>query len=164
MTEQPVIKKHKMGRKAKILLFSAIGAIVIAAAVLAVVFWPRDNRFRLDEDAYGKSEWVSIGDSEYNQLIADKHSFVVFVDKPGCIKTADMSDWMKELNFKYYDLQWAYAKNTSLHEYIKYTPSVALVRDGEVVDWLDPDSEEDKEFYDSPEAFREWLKKYIKFD
>ena len=164
MTEQPVIKKHKMGRKAKILLFSVIGAIVIAAAVMAVVFWPRDSRFRLDEDAYGKSEMISIDDSEYNRLVADKHSFVVFVDKPGCLKTADMGDWMKELGFKYYDLQWAYAKNTSLHEYVKYTPSVALIREGEVAAWLDPDSENDMEYYNSPESFREWLKKYINFD
>lgn len=164
MTETAVVKKHKLSRKAKILIFGIIGAVIVAIAALAVVFWPRDSRFRLDDDAYGKSEWVSIDDSKYNKLIEEKHSFIVFVDKPGCLKTEDMSDWLKDLNFKYYDLRWAYAKETSLHDYIKYTPSIAIIHDGEVVAWLDADAEEDKEYYNNPEALRDWLRSYIIFD
>ena len=148
------------------LIGGAIGlAVLFATAFVVVSIVPRDSRIRLEE--YGKSEGVSIDDKEYEQMIADKRSFVVFVDKPGCLKTANISAWFSEfppeMQFKYYDLSWGYVKNTSLHNYVKYTPSIALIRSGEVVAWLKADSAEDEPYYNDPEALKAWLRTYISF-
>lgn len=148
------------------LIGGAIGVVLLCAAAFLTVFvFVRDERFRLDD--YGPSESISIDDKEYTEMIEAKRSFVVFIDKPGCIKTADMSTWFldfpEEMQFKYYNLSWSYAKKTSIYNYVKYTPSIALINKGEVVAWLDADSEEDKEYYDDPEALKTWLKKYIIF-
>ena len=150
----------------KWLVGGAIGlAVLFAAAFVIVSIVPRDSRIRLEE--YGKSERVSIDDKEYEKMIADKRSFVVFIDKLGCLKTADISTWFEEfpseMQFKYYDLNWDYVKNTSLHGYVKYTPSIALIRRGEVVTWLKADSDEDEPYYNDPEALKAWLRTYIQF-
>ena len=148
------------------LIGGAIGlAVLFATAFVVVSIVPRDSRIRLEE--YGKSERVSIDDKEYEKMIAEKRSFVVFIDKPGCLKTADISTWFEEfpseMQFKYYDLSWDYVKNTSLHNYVKYTPSIALIRAGEVVAWLKADSAEDEPYYNDPETLKAWLRTYISF-
>ena len=146
----------------------SIGFVILVAAALSLVFLlPKSGRFRLDEEYYGSFGKTFIDDKEYEQMIADKKSCVVMVDQPGCLKTDSFDQWLEdypeEMHFKYFGLRWSYAKETSLYNYVKYTPSIALIHEGEVVAWLDADSDEDKEYYDNAEALKGWLEKYLLF-
>ena len=89
------------------------------------------------------------------------------IDKPGCLKTAEMSvslsGFPDDMQFKYYHLYWDDAKESSLHEKVKYTPSVALIHEGEVVDWLDADAKEDEPLYNDSKALQNWIREYILF-
>ena len=147
-------------------IICAVIAIGIAVEAIIILNMSR-NHFRLDASDYGISEEISIDDNDYAEMIREKRSFVVFVDKPGCLKTESMGDWLKdfpeEMQFKYYNLHWADAKKTSLYDYVKYTPSIALINNGRVVTWLKADSDEDEKYYNDPEALKEWLKTYIIF-
>lgn len=148
------------------LIGGSIGLVILFAAAFTVaVIIPHDSRVRLE--SYGKSESVSLDDKEYERMIADKRSFLVMVSQPGCVRTYDMSTWFLEypedMQFKYYSMSWAHAKETSLHDYVKYAPSLAVIRDGEVIAWLDADSEEDSKYFGDPEGLKTWLKKYIIF-
>jgi hypothetical protein len=60
-------------------------------------------------------------------------------------------------------MYWDEAKESSLHEKVKYTPSVALIHDGEIVDWLDADAKEDEPLYNDPEALQNWIREFILF-
>ncbi len=148
------------------LIGGAIGLAVLFAAAFAIaVIIPHDSRVRLE--SYGKSESVLLDSEEYEQMIADKRSFLIMVNRPGCIRTDDMSTWFleypEEMQFKYYSIGWAHAKDTSLHNYVKYAPSIAVIRSGEVIAWLDADYEEDEKYFGDPEELKTWLKKYIIF-
>jgi len=148
------------------LIGGAIGlALLFAAAFVVTLVIPHDSRARLE--SYGESESVLLDSEEYEQMIAEKRSFLVMVSQPGCIRTDDMSTWFleypKEMQFKYYSMGWAHAKETSLHNYVKYAPSIAVIRSGEVIAWLDADSEEDSQYFGDPEELKTWLKKYIIF-
>ena len=48
-------------------------------------------------------------------------------------------------------------QKTELAKVVKYLPSAALYRDGELVDYLDAEDDEDMEYYKSVEGLKEWI-------
>ena len=127
-----------------------------------------DNQpFRLDNEYYAASESVDLNKDDYEKLIADKKSFVVMIDKPGCFTTEkmrnNMADFPEDTHFKYYRMMWDDVKESSLHEYVKFTPSVAIIRSGRVKAWLQADRDEDSIYFESGSALKDWIRKYIIF-
>ena len=123
--------------------------------------------FRLENELYGDSEAIDIKKDDYEKMISEKKSFIVMVDKPDCYTTADMRERMasfpEDMQFKYYRIMWGEAKESSIHDYVKFVPSVAIVRKGEVVDYLDADSDDDTSKYNEAQALQDWIKSYIAF-
>ena len=48
-------------------------------------------------------------------------------------------------------------KESKLYELVKYYPSVAVIKDGEVVKYLRADEDEDAGIYNNYEEFVDWL-------
>lgn len=101
----------------------------------------------------------------YEGLVRAKKSFVVFVDQGGCT-TADrlreyVTNYAAEVGIKVYRMMFEQVKETSLHEQVKYYPSVALVSDGRVVGWLKADADADAPAYNDYDAFKGWIGEYL---
>lgn len=151
-------------------------ALVITGVFCATLFFggffllqssiPR--KFKIESYLYGASEVIDIQKEDYEKLINEKKSFIVMVDKPECYTTADMrarmANFPDDMQFKYYRIMWSQAKESSLHEKIKFVPSVAIVRNGIVVDFLDADSDEDTPKYNESQALQDWINNYIIFE
>lgn len=143
-----------------------IGAILLAVGVFGIIFSVLTNqKFKLDDDQFGSSEFVRISGEEYEKLIEEKKSFLVFVDQDGCI-TADglekiSKETMDEKNIKVYEIMFSDARNTSMHEKMKYYPSFVIVKNGEIVSLLKADADEDTERYKDKTEFNLWLDNYI---
>ncbi len=114
--------------------------------------------FRFENELYGDSEAIDIKKDDYERMISEKKSFVVMVDKPDFYTTADMCERMasfpEDMQFKYYRIMWGEAKESSIHDYVKFVPSVVIVRKGEVVDFLDADSDDDTPKYNEAQAYK----------
>ncbi len=100
--------------------------------------------------------------SEYEELIVAKKSFILLVDQGGCT-TAErlkgyMRDFAKEAGVKVYRMTFSEVKNSSLHEKVKYYPSVVVVSRGEVIGFLRADSDDDAKMYNDYEEFKGWLR------
>jgi len=159
-----------MNKKTKRIIIGTIcGLAVFCGGVFAIVFALNSDpsHFRLDDEYYGESEAIDIRKDEYEDLIAKKKTFVVMVDKKGCFTTETMRDNManspEDTQFKYYRMMWDEVKESSLHKYVKFTPSVAIVYKGEVKTWLQADRDEDSKYFESTDALKEWLQQYIIF-
>ena len=103
--------------------------------------------------------------AEYEELVAAGKSFIVFVDQGGCT-TADrlrgyVQDSAREAGVKVYRMMFSEVKESSLHEFVKYYPSVVVVSRGKVVGYLKADSDEDAPAYNDYGAFREWISRYL---
>ena len=143
--------------------------VVLLGGVLfvgAVSGWFSNDMVMLDEEYYcGENcdgEMAELSGAKYEQLVADGKSFVVFIDQSGCT-TADrlkeyMKDYALEAGVKVYRMMFADARETSLHEYVKYYPSVVVVSKGKVTAWLRADSDEDADYYNDYEAFEGWMR------
>ena len=166
MSVESAQKKTKTFKIATLcILILAVFAIVI---VITFSQGKPDMPFRLSDEYYGTSEMLTGLTAEgYEKLLSEKRSFVVMVDKPGCITTPPMRERMANfpdnMQFKYYQFMWSEAKESSLHNYVTFVPSVAIIREGEVVAWLRADSDEDTEYFNSAEALQSWVAKYVAF-
>ena len=68
---------------------------------------------------------------------------------------------MEEYNISMYSISYKDFKDTYLHDTVKYAPSVIIVDKGEIISYLDPNSDEDYDRYQDTNSFTKWLKKYI---
>jgi hypothetical protein len=72
-----------------------------------------------------------------------------------------VQDWAVEVGARVYRITFEDMKKTSLHEKVKYYPSVALISDGEVIGYLRADEDADADEYNDYEAFRLWMRRYF---
>ncbi len=160
--------KEKKGEKRRAILV----AIVLAALVLAAVaFGVRDGwlggaKVVLSEAYYGEfTDYQDLSVEKYEELVGKSDSFVLFVDQGGC-ETAErlrgfVKDWASEKEVKVQRIMFSEMKKTSLHEFVKYYPSVVVVEKGKVRAFLRADSDEDADIYNDYEKFKGWIEKYI---
>lgn len=154
-------------------LWLVVGLVVVLIGgvlfVGAVSGWFDDPKVALSAEYYCgeecSGEFMELTKDEYERLIEEKKSFVVFVDQGGCT-TADrvrgyVEDYAKEAGVKVYRIMFPEMKETSLHEEVKYYPSVVVVSRGKVVGWLKADSDEDAAAYNNFGDFQNWILRYL---
>lgn len=120
---------------------------------------------RMDEGLYGDGGLIELSGEEYNELVRDERSFVVVVRMEVCPAGFPVTDTVKVLanqkDIKIYSLKDVEYKKTNLVEMIKYLPTVVIVRDGEVVDFLDAEDDEDLGRYRGAGELGEWVEQYF---
>lgn len=103
----------------------------------------------------------------FENLVASKKSFVIYVSLPICNGDAAkfkeyVLEFQKKNHVSFYYLTSDYVKDTSLYETVKFFPSVITYKDGKIVNFLKYDSDSDKEFYKSYEGFEKWYNANVK--
>ena len=145
------------------LIIVVLGSILFVGAASG---WFDNHKVKLDAEYYADgAEFMELTVGEYEGLIEAKKSFVVMVDQSGCT-TADrlreyVTRYMTETGILVYKMMFDQVKESSLHEWVKYYPSVAVVGKGIVRGHLRADSDEDAEIYNNYDAFKEWMGKYL---
>ena len=97
-------KKKQMGVLGLIvaLMVVLIGGVLFVGAVSG---WFGDSKVVLSEEYYGEfGDFMDLTGEEYEKLVKEEKSFVVFVDQEGCT-TADrlggfVTDWANEVKIK----------------------------------------------------------------
>lgn len=150
-----------------VLLLIVVGGMVLFVG--AVSGWFGDGKVVLDAEYYcGEScdgKMLELTVAEYEELVQEDGSFVVFVDQSGCT-TADrvreyMTDYALETGVRVYRMMFSEAREASLHDYVKYYPSVVVVSKGRVAGYLRADSDEDADMYNDYDVFKEWMGRYL---
>lgn len=138
--------------------------LLIAAVVLAVVFWPR--KFSLDPEYLGGSGFEEIDVDEFRALVENKKSFAIFFYQPDCSASEDfekvLAEFSEKENVKILKTDYVEAKHSGLVPGLKYYPSLALYDTGKLVDFLKTDEDADISAYETEAGFREWWEKYVK--
>ena len=106
-------------------------------------------------------ELVDITVEAYEEMISQGRSFLLFVDQDGCT-TADklrkiVKDYTKSVGGFAYRIMYGDLAGSSLSDTVKYYPSVAVVKDGQVVKALRSDADEDAGAYNNYDDFLTWV-------
>lgn len=146
--------------------------IVLISSLLfmgAVSGWFDDSKLSLDPEYICQQECdgelQDLTGKEYEDLISKKKSFIVFIDQGGCT-TADrlreyVSSYARDHKIKVYRMMFEVEKETSLHNYVEYYPSVAMISKGKVVGFLRADSDEDAPIYNDYNEFQNWIRRFL---
>ena len=155
-----------------VILVVALVAVVIGGILFvgAVSGWfSGGTKIVLDEDDYcGENcarEFMDLTVPEYEEKVAEGDSFVLFVDQSGC-HTADrlrefVLNWADATGAKVYRMMFSEVRECSLHDSVKYYPSVVLISHGKPVAWLRADEDADANAYNNEDAFGEWISGYF---
>ena len=123
------------------------------------------ERFRLSDEYYTPGELRDIDAATFNQLIADQKSFVIMAHMITCPAETPLHTTTETListdNLVIFSMMDEEFKQTSLHDSVKYLPTAAIYRDGQLVAWLDAESDNDLPAYKSADGLRNWLAQYI---
>ena len=72
-----------------------------------------------------------------------------------------LDEYLKDKKINFHKMSFSEMKKTSLKDKVKFYPSLIIFKDGEVVDFLDADSNEDTKRYKEVEAFKKWFESYV---
>lgn len=119
----------------------------------------------LDDEYLNGFEVKTLSKDGYDALVKEQKTFLVISYLPGC--TAQIlsfaSKFAEKQQITIYYMDFSDLKATTLHEKVKYSPSMIIISKGQILDFLKSDSDEDTEKYNNYEAFSAWLQGKIDF-
>lgn len=157
------LKRYCLNRK---LLTITISALVLISTIFTIWQVALPHPFRLNDASYGGSSQIDIDKTEYEQLIQERSSFIVFIDQPNCITANKLREMLNNIADEYqihiYHTMWSDIQGTNLRENIKYYPSIAIIKQGQIITALDANSDAHVAYYNSETDLKDWLSRYVK--
>ena len=139
--------------------------VIILLMSILLVTGCSDKKVYLEDKYYNKNEFIELDIDYYNELVNDKETFGIYIYQPMCVTSNEFGEILKEYSENYqltfYKMPYSLTKETNLNDYIKYYPSFVIIKNGEVLDYLDANSDEDTLYYKSVEGFQEWFENYV---
>jgi len=138
---------------------------IIVLILVSLLLVGCNGKIKLEDKYYKRSEFIDVDHSKVNDLIKSKESFVVFIYQPMCTMSSEfeklLDEYMDIRKISIYKMSFTDMKKTELKDTVRFYPSFVIFKDGEVVDFLDADSDEDTNRYKILKAFKEWLESYV---
>ncbi len=123
------------------------------------------ERFYLENKYYNKGEFITIDSSKFDDI--KDESYVLFTYNNYCAFQVSCEDifksFMELYKIDFISIPVDEFKKTSLHDTVKYAPSIILVNKGKIVAYLDADKDEDLDKYQDSEVFAKWMNEYVYF-
>lgn len=125
----------------------------------------KQDKFLLEDTYYGNGSLVEVTTNDIENKLNSKESFLLFTYNNYCTLDIPCEDIFEEFTKKYQlsilSIPYDDFKKTSLHQKVKYAPSVLIIKEGKIVSYLDANAESDLKKYQDIEAFDSWIKEYI---
>ena len=122
-------------------------------------------RFYLSDKYYHTGEFVKVDNKSLEKL--NKENFILFTYNPYCNLPIScekiFEEFMKKYNIDFSSIPFSNFNETSYYDNVKYAPSVMIIKEGEVIDYLDANDDKDLQKYQDEKEFEKWLDSYVYF-
>lgn len=109
--------------------------------------------------------FVNIDAVGYENLILNQKSYMVLVDQDACVTSERLKEFINryvgDSGLKVYRIMYEDMKATSLYDKVNYYPSVAIIKKGKVIGWLDFNSDADTDKFNEYDAFSKWVDGFL---
>ncbi len=161
-----------MKNKKVLITIIVIGVILIIGLLFTLMRYEKPikedytgEKFTLDDIYYHNGEYIELSKDEVLKLIDDKANFLLFTYNDYCSLPVPCDNIFQKTMDKYdidvVKLPFTQLKETKLYDTVKLAPSIILIKDGEIVNYLKADRDEDYDRYQNAKAFESWLKSYV---
>ena len=145
-------------------IFIIIGIIVLITIIIFLNFNLKSN-INLSEQYYQYGTIKDITKEELLTKINNKENFILFTNNNFCTFKISCEEIFKEsaqeLNITILKIPFDEFKTTKLHDTIKFAPSVIIIKEGKIIEYLDPEKNDDLSKYQDKKEFTSWIKEYI---
>lgn len=125
------------------------------------------ERIRLTTKYYNKGEFIKINKSELLTINENKENYVLFIYNNYCSFSVPCDEifesFMKKYDIDFLKMPFEDFKKIDFYETVRYAPSIIIVKEGKIEEFLDAESDEDLDRYQDTTAFEEWMNKYVYF-
>lgn len=122
------------------------------------------DRIYLDDIYYNNGEQIKVDSDHINNL---EGTYILFTYNNYCTFkiSCDMifETFMDKYDIDFLSIPFEDFKNTKYYETVKFAPSILIISNGEIIKYLDANSDEDLIRYQDVEAFEKWLDNYVYF-
>lgn len=150
-----------------------IGLILVGISVLGIVITcfitlNQKEKFSLEEIYYNEGKFLDANSIEMEQLLEEKKSFLLYSYNNYCSLPIPcetiFETVMKKYKIDVVQLPFAELKKTKLYETVSLAPTIIIIKEGKIIEYLKADQDSDLEKYQDAKAFEKWLKKYINLE
>jgi hypothetical protein len=135
--------------------------LILLIVIFLLVGCTNDKEVLLTDKYYNKGEFISVSANER----ADNETFILYTYNNFCALPIHCETIFKKVLEDYkidaLSIPFDEFKNTSYYKEVKYAPSVMIIKNGNIISYLDANSDKDLEKYQNTTKFEEWLKEYI---
>ena len=139
--------------------------LLIAIFLLTGCILNKTEKFYLNDKYYNKGDYINL-DSSGLESVKD-NSMIIYTYNNFCNLPIHCENVFKEIMDKYkidfISIPFAEFKKTSFYQDVSYAPSIIIVNNGKVVNYLKADSDNDYDKYQKADVFEKWLSEYIYF-
>ncbi len=137
--------------------------MILLIVLLATSCSNSNSLFYLTDKYYHEGNYISFQGKSLDNL--DSESYLLYTYNNYCNLPIHCEDIFKNVMAKYkidvVSLPFEEFRKTKFYNDVKYAPSVLIINKGEVVAFLDANSDDDLIKYQDNSAFEMWLSKYI---
>ena len=124
------------------------------------------KRLYLTDKYYNKGNFIQVSNDDLSKL--DDETYVLFTYNNYCTLPISCENIFKEFMEKYkidfLSITFEDYKNTKFYDVVKYAPSIIIISKGDVIAYLDANSDDDLDKYQDVDSFEQWLNNYIYFN
>lgn len=139
-------------------LFVFIGLILIACNTNK-----NNTRFYLTDKYYNIGEVLKLDENEVENL--SNESFLLFTYNSYCGMAKPCEEVfdavLKRYRIDYVSMPVETFRKTKYHDTVKLAPSFLIIKNGEIVAYLDAENDNDLDYYQNEDDFESWLRGYI---
>lgn len=151
--------------KYKKLLIGVILLLILSSITFIILENKSIDKFYLDNKYYNTNNFINVTSDDINALLNQKATFILFSYNNYCslpISCHDIFEQaIKENNISILKISFEDLKKTKLYKKVKLAPSVIIIKNGKIIDYLKADKDSDLEKYQNTKSFTDWLNKYI---
>ena len=177
----PKTKKRESNKKLIIIAIATLAALLVIGFVFFAVLGGANKKVEVEDSIVLDAEYKNTDGKQIeiaersedpvrflDEMIEKEKSFVLYVSLPICNGDAAkfkqyVLDFQHNEKVSFYYLTSDYIKDSKVYETVKYYPSVIIVKEGKIINYLKYDSDSDIEYYKSYDGFSRWLKANVKF-
>ena len=119
------------------------------------------EKFYLNNKYYNEGNFIAINNIDNLK----KDTYILYTYNNYCTFKKPCEEVFKEYMEKYkidfYKMPFDQFKKTTLYTKVRYAPSIIIIKEGKIVEYLDANSNKDLEKYQDTKKFEEWINKYI---
>ena len=140
--------------------------LLIAIFLLTGCVFNKQEKFYLNNKYYNQGEYIKLNSSDLESIKSD--SMIIYTYNNFCNLPIHCENVFKEFMDKYkidfISIPFAEFKKTSFYQDVSFAPSIIVVNNGKVVDYLKADSDNDYDKYQKVDIFEKWINEYIYFN